>query len=186
MHPGLVRAALCPWGTAGDQNQSQLPARASSGISSWGCTLPYPSTGSMYIILYTWDKHTHDLWQRRLAGAQSWVRPPAALPRMALPARPVAERQYIPKPHAHGEASQAAGHQLVLRPPAITHFSTTAQQPQPLLHAPGSRLGFQIHVSCSISKTKYQSPLTLLAFKTSFDICMWGCIFPGGFTEKLW
>lgn len=155
MHPGLVCAVLCPWETTGDQSQSQLPARASSGISSWGCTLPYPSTGSMYIILYTRDKHTCDLRQWRLVGAQSWVRPPAALPRRALPACPVAVRQYIPKPHAHGEASQAASHQLVLRPPAITHFSTTAQQPQPLLHTPSSCLGFQIHVSCSISKTTY-------------------------------
>ena len=143
------------------------------------------STSSMYIILYTRVKCTRDLRQRRLARARSWVRAPAALPRRTLPAHPVAVRWYIPKPHAHAEAGQAAGHQLMLRPPAITHFSTTAQQPQHLLRALGSCLDFQIHVSCSISKTKHQSSLTPLVFKTSFDICMWGCIFPGGCTKKL-
>lgn len=177
MHPGLVDAALCPQGTARDGSRLLEPAQASPpGAAHHLMDVPF----NRQRAYDTWVKYMHDLWQHRLVGAWLWVRAPAVLPRWALMACPAAVRQYTPKPRACAEAGRPASHQLVLQPPAVTCFSTTAQQPQPLLC-----LGFQIHVSCSISKTKHQSPLTLLVFKTSFDICMWGCIFPGGCTEKL-
>lgn len=117
-----------------------------------------------------------DLWQHRLTGAWLWVRTPAALPRRPLPASPMAVYWYIPKPCAHAEAGRTASHQLMLWLPAITHFSIMAQQPQPLPCTLSSRLGFQIYISCSISNTRHQSPLTLLVFKTSFNICMWAVL----------
>lgn len=103
MHPGLVHAALCLHGTARDGNGLLEPAWASP-LEAPCHLMDIPFKDSLYIILYTWVKHTHDLWQHRLAGTLPEVRALAALPRRALLAWPAAIHPYIPKPHACAEA----------------------------------------------------------------------------------